>query len=148
MRLRLAYGKDGLWVTLPDGVDVTVIEPEYVPGVADEGVALRRALASPLGSPPLADLVRPQDTVAIVFSDITRPMPNDRVLPVLVDALVEAGIAETHITLLRSSVILSRVHVVLNAVQCHSLCFCVVSLVECVYLLYNRDVLAKGSICR
>lgn len=100
MRLRLAYGKDGLWVTLPDGVDVTVIEPEYVPGVADEGVTLRRALASPLGSPPLADLVRPQDTVAIVFSDITRPMPNDRVLPVLVDALVKAGIAETHITLL------------------------------------------------
>ncbi len=100
MRLRLAYGKDGLWVTLPDGVDVTVIEPEYVPGVADEGVALRRGLASPLGCPSLADLVRPQDTVTIVFSDITRPMPNDRVLPVLVNALVETGIPEAHITLL------------------------------------------------
>ncbi len=99
MRLRLAYG-DGLWVTLPDGVDVTVIEPEYVPGVADEGVALRRGLASPLGCPSLADLVRPQDTVTIVFSDITRPMPNDRVLPVLVNALVKTGIPEAHITLL------------------------------------------------
>ncbi len=32
-------------MTLPDGVDVTVIEPGDVPGVADEGVALRRGLA-------------------------------------------------------------------------------------------------------
>lgn len=100
MRLKLAYGKDGLWVTLPAGADVTVIEPEYVPGVADEGAALRRALASPLGCPPMADLVRPQDTVTIVFSDITRPMPNDRVLPVLVDALVDGGVPEAQITLL------------------------------------------------
>ncbi len=45
-----------------------------------------------MGCPSLADVVRPQDTVTIVFSDITRPMPNDRVLPVLVDALVETGI--------------------------------------------------------
>lgn len=80
--VHLAYGRHGLTVTLPDD-GVTVIEPRYVPGLPDEAAAIRQALRSPIGSPPLVELVRPTDTVAVVFSDITRPMPNDRVLPVL-----------------------------------------------------------------
>ncbi|MCU0521139.1 MAG: nickel-dependent lactate racemase [Anaerolineae bacterium] len=100
MRLRLAYGRDGMWITLPDSADVTVVEPEFVAGIGDESGAVRAALHAPLGSPPLQDLVRSSDTVAVVFSDITRPMPNDRVLPVLVDALVEAGVSDDRITLI------------------------------------------------
>lgn len=100
MRLRLAYGRDGLEIVLPDSADVTVIEPEYVPGVVDEREAVRVALRSPLGIPPLHDLVQPSDTVAVVFSDITRPMPNDRVLPELLDALLAAGLREDRITLI------------------------------------------------
>lgn len=86
MRVKLAYGKEGLWVELPDE-NVTVVEPKFVPGLPDEEAAIRQALREPLGAPPLRELVRPTDTVAIVFSDITRPMPNDRVLPVLLEEL-------------------------------------------------------------
>ncbi len=86
MKVRLAYGKRGLWVSLPDR-NVTVVEPRYVPGLPDEAEAIRAALRAPIGSPPLRDLVKPSDTVAIVFSDLTRPQPRDRVLPVLLEEI-------------------------------------------------------------
>ncbi len=86
MRVKLAYGREGLWVDLPEK-NVTVVEPRFVEGLADEGAAIIRALQQPLGSPPLRELVTPKDTVAIVFSDITRPTPNDRLLPPLLAEL-------------------------------------------------------------
>jgi len=86
VRVKLAYGKEGLWVELPDE-NVTVVEPRFVPGLPDEREAIRKALRDPMGTPPLRELVRSTDTVAIAFSDITRPMPNDRVLPLLLEEL-------------------------------------------------------------
>jgi Uncharacterized conserved protein (DUF2088). len=56
MRIRLAYGRKGLTIELPDRAAVTVIEPEFVPGLEDERTALRAALASPIGCPPLPEL--------------------------------------------------------------------------------------------
>ena len=98
MRIKLAYGRDGLWVDLPDDAPVTVIEPQFVPGLPDERAAWVAALRSPEGTPPLRDLVRPDDaaglTVAVVFSDLTRPMPNDRVLPPLLEELALAGVPD------------------------------------------------------
>ncbi len=102
MRLQLAYGREGLEITLPETAPVTVIEPRFVPGLSDERGRIREALQDPIGIPPLRDLVGPQDTVAIVFSDITRPMPNDRVLPVLLAALGEAGVPDEHIVLINA----------------------------------------------
>ena len=86
MRVKLAYGREGLWVDLPDS-NVTVLEPRFVAGLPDEHSAIVEALRRPLKSAPLRELVSPEDTVAIVFSDITRPMPSDRVLPPLLEEL-------------------------------------------------------------
>jgi nickel-dependent lactate racemase len=87
MKVRLAYGKEGLWIELPDD-NVTVVEPRFVPGLPDETGAIRKALREPIGTPPLRDLVKCDDTVAVVFSDITRPQPRQRMLSVLLDELV------------------------------------------------------------
>ena len=46
MRVKLAYGREGLWIDLPDR-NVTVIEPTYVPGVGDEAGAITAALREP-----------------------------------------------------------------------------------------------------
>ena len=98
MKIRLAYGKEGIEVEVPD--DATIVEPRFVAGIADEAAALRDAMRSPISAPPLAARVKAGDTVTIVHSDITRPMPNDRVLPVLIDELTKAGIRQEDITLL------------------------------------------------
>ena len=100
MQVQLAYGRTGLGVELPDDAPVTVIEPQPAPGLADEQAAISEALRAPLGTQPLAELVTASDTVAVVFSDITRPMPNDRVLPPLLDELARAGVADDRIVLI------------------------------------------------
>jgi len=97
MKIELAYGKTGLIVDLPDELDVTVVAPRYVPAVADERSALLEALADPIDSPPLRDLVKPTDRVGIVFSDITRPTPNHLVVPAVIHALDH--VPAHHITL-------------------------------------------------
>ncbi len=86
MRVKLAYGREGPWAELPDR-NVTILEPRFVAGVPDEEGAIIGALRQPIESAPLGELVTPDDSVAIVFSDITRPMPNDRVLPPLLAEL-------------------------------------------------------------
>jgi len=101
-RLQLAYGPAGLWIELPEDALVTVIEPQFVPGLADEQAAITAALRSPVGTSPLRQLVRPADTVAVVFSDLTRPMPNDRVLPPLLDELALAGVPDEQIVLINA----------------------------------------------
>jgi lactate racemase len=83
--VELAYGRGGLPVDLPAQADV--IEPRFVPGVADEAAALRKALRQPIAGPPLQELVPPGATVGISVCDVTRPFPARRVLPVLLDEL-------------------------------------------------------------
>ncbi len=85
MRVELKYGRNGLQVELPD--DATVIWPREVAGLPNEAEAILNALAAPIGTAPLAEKLKPSDSVAIVFSDITRPMPSDRVLPVLLQEI-------------------------------------------------------------
>lgn len=98
MQIKLAYGRSGLPITLPDSVDV--ISPRYVAGLPDERSAIRVALRDPISSPPLADLVHPGETVVVVHTDITRATPNDRILPVLLEELESAGIHRQDISLL------------------------------------------------
>jgi len=88
MTVHLAYGRRGLDVSLPDAAQATVLEPRHVPGLPDEDAALRAALRAPIDSPPLRDLVSPNTSVAVVFSDLTRPQPRERMLPLL---LTEIG---------------------------------------------------------
>jgi len=85
--VRLAYGKTGLQVTLPDDADVTVVQPTYVGRLAHPRTAIDQALRTPIGSRPLQTLVASDDRVGIAFSDITRPTPNHTILPALLDHL-------------------------------------------------------------
>jgi len=86
MKVTLAYGRGGLDVELPDAA-TDVVEPRYAPGLVDDIAAIAAALESPLGAPPLRALAGPEDTVAIVVNDGTRPMPSARVLPPILAAL-------------------------------------------------------------
>ncbi|MDP6716627.1 MAG: nickel-dependent lactate racemase, partial [SAR202 cluster bacterium] len=86
MDIKLAYGRNGLNISLPDE-RTTVIEPGYVPGLPDQEGALRTAVRDPVGSRPLRQMVSPEQTVAISVCDITRPMPSSLVLPIVLREL-------------------------------------------------------------
>jgi nickel-dependent lactate racemase len=97
MRVTLAYGKTGLEIDLPDQLNVTVVEPKYVPALPDQKAALRQALLDPINSPPLRDLVKAEDRVGIVFCDITRPAPSHLMIPAILEEL--AHVPRENITL-------------------------------------------------
>jgi nickel-dependent lactate racemase len=105
--VRLAYGREGLVVRVPD--DATVVTPSQLPGLEDERRAVLDALRAPLAGPPLADIVDESTRrggighdvkVAVVFPDLTRPMPNRTVLPPLLEELIRLGLRARQIELL------------------------------------------------
>ena len=98
MLVELAYGLGGTSVEVPNGTEV--ILPADAPALTDEQGAIAHALTRPLSGPPLSELVAGKPQVAVVFPDLTRPMPNRTVLPPLLDALERAGVADDRITLL------------------------------------------------
>jgi nickel-dependent lactate racemase len=80
VRVRLQYGREGMDIDVP-GTEVTVVEPRFVPGLPDEAAAFRDAVRRPIGAPPLREIVKASDGVAVVIPDLTRPLPSDRLLP-------------------------------------------------------------------
>lgn len=81
----LAYGKEGMNISVPD--EAVVIEPRHLERLADDKSAVMQALRAPIGTPPLRQMVKETDTVAIVISDITRPTPNHKLVPWLIEEL-------------------------------------------------------------
>jgi nickel-dependent lactate racemase len=101
MKVHLPYGRQGLDVELPDRAHVLL--PERLPPLADSLEAVRQALRDPIGSPPLAELVHPEDTVAIAFSDITRPTPSHILLPAILEVLAVAGVPRENVALVNGT---------------------------------------------
>ncbi|UZJ79485.1 nickel-dependent lactate racemase [Fictibacillus sp. KU28468] len=85
MESTLLYGKEGLTLRLPDSA--FIVEPNNLPGLENDEQALMEALRHPIGTPPLKEMVKASDKVAIVISDITRPTPNDKLVPLLIREL-------------------------------------------------------------
>ncbi|MFC7133733.1 MULTISPECIES: lactate racemase domain-containing protein [Salinibaculum] len=82
-------------VDLPD-CDVTVCEPAGGEAV-DVRTAAEQAVADPHGL-PLSSRVDPDDTVAVVVTDVTRATPDDVLLDVLLDELSRAGVVREQVT--------------------------------------------------
>ncbi len=87
MNIRLLYGKKGIRIDLPDTLNVKVIEPLYVNGLSDPISSLHDAMRNPIGAEPLRSIVKPSHRVGIVFNDITRPTPNQLILPCILEEL-------------------------------------------------------------
>jgi nickel-dependent lactate racemase len=101
MKVHLPYGRRVLEVDLP--AQAQVLLPERVAALARPEEAVRQALRQPIGSPPLAELVRPADRVAIVFSDITRPTPNHIILPAILAELAARGVPKENFVLINAT---------------------------------------------
>jgi hypothetical protein len=99
MRLALEHGDGHVDVELPD--DTRVVSPDtagHEPDpLADPVAATRAALASPLGTGPVGDLVGPGATVTIAFPDRVKGGAHETAhrrvsIPLLLDELERAGV--------------------------------------------------------
>jgi nickel-dependent lactate racemase len=100
MKVELLYGHEGLAVSLPDGIQVTVIRKQPMKTLPDPRRAVTEALARPVGSPSLAELAVGKKSACILICDITRPVPNGTILPPIVKSLEKAGISRDRILIL------------------------------------------------
>ena len=99
MKLTFGYGDGVQEVEVPERNLMRELHANPVPlGLTGEA-EVARALQAPIGAPRLRDTVRPGEIVAIVTSDITRPMPTARVMPLLLDELYLGGVRPEDITL-------------------------------------------------
>jgi len=85
MRTHILYGRNGLDIDVPDYA--TIVEPSELQAVDNEEEAVMDALRQPIGTAPLQNMVKSTDKVVIVISDITRPTPNDKLVPWLLNAM-------------------------------------------------------------
>ncbi|MFY9983142.1 MAG: nickel-dependent lactate racemase [Chthoniobacterales bacterium] len=99
--VQLAYGRGFLDVELP-GDRTDVIEPVSVPGLKDEKESFLRSLNHPIGSRSLREHLFPDARVCIVFTDITRATPNERIIPWLLEYLIEV-VPASNITLINGT---------------------------------------------
>jgi nickel-dependent lactate racemase len=100
LEISLPYGKEALKARLP--VERLVFDGRMEPLAAlpDFAAALRAALERPIGCAPLAELVAAAKSVLILIEDNTRNTPVDKILPVLLDVLEQAGVAPAKIEIL------------------------------------------------
>lgn len=85
MIVDLAYGKTGLKIEVPDHTQI--IEPKHLPGLSNDKEKAFEAMRNPIGTPPLKEMVKSTDKVSIVISDNTRPTPNHKLVPWILEEL-------------------------------------------------------------
>ena len=98
MKVNLPYGKGSVEVKVPDGS--TVAYPRELPRVSDISAEIRRAMAAPIGCPPLRAIASGKRDAVVVINDLTRPAPSQEMLSTILEELRLAGIPETAVTVI------------------------------------------------
>jgi nickel-dependent lactate racemase len=96
--VKLLCGEDTIALKLPESVRVLEMKPTEP--LSDPDGAVRQSLVDPIESPPLTELAKGKKDACIVISDITRPVPNQIILPPMLNILEESGIKREDITIL------------------------------------------------
>ncbi len=100
MNVHLSYGRSGLDFQVPGDLETQVLHLNALAPLPDEVAAVHHALENPIGTPPLSTLARGKRTVCIVISDVTRPVPNRKLLAPMLQILENSGISRQNITIL------------------------------------------------
>ena len=80
MQAEFGFNKDKITVTVPDKNYLTTLVPNKVELDLTGEAEVVRALQNPIGSPRFKDIVKKGEKIAIITSDITRPMPSYEVV--------------------------------------------------------------------
>ncbi len=101
MHIDIPYGESSKSFDLPDSRLSWIISPKEVAGVPDEEAEILHAIRNPIGAPRLAELVAQKGRETVILADDqTRATPQKRVLPLLLNELNRAGVADGEITIL------------------------------------------------
>ncbi|MGI6077499.1 MAG: nickel-dependent lactate racemase [Fastidiosipilaceae bacterium] len=97
MNIELNYAKTKLSLEVADQNLVGVLLPNEVKVDLTGAAEVKRSLENPISSPRLKDIVKPGESVCLITSDITRPIPSYTVLPPVLDELNACGVKDEDI---------------------------------------------------
>ena len=101
MKITLSYGSDGLPLEITESPGFQgVLRPREAAASENPENAIRQALLNPIAAKPLGDIGKGCQSACVVISDITRPVPNQIILPPLLAEIEKAGIKREAITIL------------------------------------------------
>ena len=98
MKLEFGYGKGLQTVEVPEKNLLAVLTSNPMTHERTGEGAVVHALQNPIGTACLRQLVKPGQKVAIITSDISRPLPTWEILPSVLDELYAGGVAKEDIT--------------------------------------------------
>jgi len=99
MEINLGFGQGQQLVRIPELNVGEVILPSKIETDLTEEEIIISALEKPIGAGRISEIIKPDDTVVIITSDITRPMPSYKVLPSLIMELNRVGVEDIDITI-------------------------------------------------
>jgi lactate racemase len=100
MEIRLDYGESYLKVEVDRDRIIHILEKEPAPALANAGQKFLEGFRTPIGSPPLKELISGKKKICIVISDSTRAVPTDIILGQLLPEIKSCGIPSEAITIL------------------------------------------------
>lgn len=102
---QLSWTKAPLQLEIPDQQLQVRVQARELPKLGEPRELVQRALAQPIGCPPLKDALRPGNRVALLVTDtMDRLMgPPHNLGPFLLDELNRAGVPDSHITLIHAA---------------------------------------------
>jgi len=99
MKVSLPYGGRSIEFEIPKKNLLVVASPK-LRRTRNDLQTIKKALANPIDSKRLSELARPESKVAIAVTDSTRPVPNRKILPLVLGELEESGVKDGNITII------------------------------------------------
>ena len=100
MKIDLNFGRGTIPLNVDDAWDHIIVRKRTMPVEKEPKSAIQRALENPVNTPPLSNKAKSCSNACILICDITRPVPNQLILPKIVSILLQSGIPRENIEIL------------------------------------------------
>ncbi len=97
MKIKIPYGRGQISLDIPDRNVLDIVSGETDSFKPDEERIINKSLKNPIGSKSLSEIARGKKSACIIASDITRPCPSYKFLPMLIEELNKGGIGNIDI---------------------------------------------------
>lgn len=100
VKVSLPYGGHLLECEVPERNLLTIAKPPFGVPVENEQRSIREAITKAIHEGELSTTLKPTHKVTIAVTDSTRPTPNSKILPILLDELGKFGIRDENVAVI------------------------------------------------
>jgi len=95
--INFQYGRDNISIKIPEKSIIAIPHIKHLDKLNNELKSLAKSLHRPISCPPLSEIAQGKENAVVIVSDRTRPMPTDRLLPLILNEINQGGIEDKKI---------------------------------------------------